>query len=171
MNNHISDINYEGPFRFTTDVRVRWSECDRQGIVFNGAYLEYLEIALSEYFRNLGYSIYALSETDYFDTVVAKAELTFLNPAKVDDILQLSARISRLGNTSINFKVIITRGDNEETISTIDAVYVGYSVKTFEKMSIPEDIRVLVSTYENTGNIISLVQLPNLHEALSKISN
>ena len=44
-------------FNFITPIRVRWMEGDAQGIVFNGAYLDYLEIAQAEYFRNLGFSI------------------------------------------------------------------------------------------------------------------
>ena len=35
-------------FRFHTSLRVRWMECDAQGIVFNGAYMDYLEVGQSE---------------------------------------------------------------------------------------------------------------------------
>ena len=49
-------------FKFSTELRVRWMECDAQGIVFNGAYLGYLEIAQAEYFRNLGFSIYRVAK-------------------------------------------------------------------------------------------------------------
>ena len=40
-------------FRFSAPVRVRWQECDAQGIAFNGSYLGWLEVAQAEYFRNL----------------------------------------------------------------------------------------------------------------------
>ena len=36
-------------FKFHTEFRVRWMECDAQGIVFNGAYLGYLELSTAEY--------------------------------------------------------------------------------------------------------------------------
>ena len=36
-------------FRFKTSIRVRWMECDAQGIVYNGAYLGYLEVGQAEY--------------------------------------------------------------------------------------------------------------------------
>ena len=48
-------------YRFTYKIRVRWMECDAQGIAFNGSYLGYLEIAQAEYFRNLGFSIYKIA--------------------------------------------------------------------------------------------------------------
>ena len=59
-------------FKFKTPIRVRWMEGDAQGIVFNGAYLGYLEVAQAEYFRNLGFSIYRIATAGYFDTAVVK---------------------------------------------------------------------------------------------------
>ena len=35
-------------FQFATQLRVRWSECDAQGIVYYGAYMDYLDVAQSE---------------------------------------------------------------------------------------------------------------------------
>ena len=43
-------------------------ESDAQGIVYFGAYMDYLEVAWSEYFRNLGVSIYRVAQKGYFDT-------------------------------------------------------------------------------------------------------
>ncbi len=94
-------------FKFSTPVRVRWMECDAQGIVFNGAYLGYLEIAQAEYFRNLGFSIYRIAQNGYFDSAVVKADLAFKAPARVDEVLELFARVARIGNTSITLLVEI----------------------------------------------------------------
>src|SRR5690606_20149900 len=40
-------------FRFSTSLRVRWAEVDMQGIVFNGHYLTYADVGITEYFRAL----------------------------------------------------------------------------------------------------------------------
>ena len=40
-------------FRFFHPLRVRWAEVDPQGIVFNGNYLTYADVAITEYFRAL----------------------------------------------------------------------------------------------------------------------
>ena len=55
-------------FKFHASLRVRWMESDAQGIVYFGAYMDYLEVAWSEYFRNLGVSIYRVAQKGYFDT-------------------------------------------------------------------------------------------------------
>ncbi|HSC71381.1 MAG TPA: acyl-CoA thioesterase, partial [Candidatus Methylomirabilis sp.] len=41
-------------FRFSFPIRVRYSEIDVQGIVYNSRYLEYVDVALTEYFRAMG---------------------------------------------------------------------------------------------------------------------
>ena len=58
-----------------TTVRVRWMECDAQGIVYNGAYLVYLEIGQAEYYRNLGFAIYIIPQSGYFDFAVVNDDL------------------------------------------------------------------------------------------------
>lgn len=151
--------------RFETTVRVRWSEGDRQGIAFNGSYLEYLEIAQSEYFRNLGYSIYTLGESGFFDTVIVNTQLTFVIPVKVDEIITLRARVTALGTTSMNFEVAIFNQSNKLT-TTITAVYVGYNQATERKMNIPDDIRRLITEFENTGMVLPLSSLPELNKHL-----
>ena len=76
-------------FKFSTTIRVRWMEGDAQGIVFNGAYLDYLEIAQAEYFRNLGFSIYQIAKAGYFDSAVVKTTIEFKHPAKIDQLIDL----------------------------------------------------------------------------------
>ena len=77
-------------FRFSMSLRVRWSECDAQGIVFNGAYQNYLEVAQAEYYRNLGIRLYGEISRKHFDTATVKITLEFITPAKIDDMLTLS---------------------------------------------------------------------------------
>ena len=68
-------------FKFHTMVRVRWGECDRQGIGLLRAYLDYLETAQGAYFRNLGFSLYKLAETGHFDTATVKVTIEYKAPA------------------------------------------------------------------------------------------
>tara|TARA_B100001559_G_scaffold128971_1_gene108407 strand:+ start:9703 stop:10191 length:489 start_codon:yes stop_codon:yes gene_type:complete len=154
-------ISKNEAFKFQTNIRVRWSECDRQGIAFNGSYLEYLEIAQSEYFRNLGYSIYSLAQTGFFDTVIVNVELSFLLPVKIDDILILKAKTASMGTTSMKFEVHIFNESNQLT-TKINAVYVGYDQNKQVKKHIPADIRHLIHTFETDGLVLSKDHLPDL---------
>ena len=152
-------------FRFSTSVRVRWMECDAQGIVFNGAYMGYLEIAQAEYFRNLGFSIYRIAQRGYFDSAVVKATIEYKAPARVDDILELRARVPRIGNTSLTLDVEIYAEDSDSLLTVMQAVYVGFYPETGATRPVPDEIRALVDHYEATGEVLPLSQFPTLAEA------
>ncbi len=135
----------QSDFKFHTPVRVRWMECDAQGIVFNGAYMGYLEIAQAEYFRNLGFSIYKIAQEGYFDSAVVKATIEFKAPARVDDILDLHARVSRIGTTSLTLDVEIYPEESDRLLTTMQAVYVGFHPESETTQPVPEAIRKLVT--------------------------
>ena len=155
-------------FRFSTQVRVRWMECDAQGIVFNGAYLGYLEIAQAEYFRNLGFSIYRIAQNGYFDSAVVKADLEFKAPARVDEMLELFARVERIGNTSITLLVEIYAAESDRLLTNIEAVYVGFHAESGATRRVPDAIRSLVGHFEATGEVQELAGFPELAKAAGR---
>ena len=124
-------------FKFRTEFRVRWMECDAQGIVFNGAYLGYLEVAQAEYYRNLGIGIYHLPQSGYFDFAVVKTTLEFKAPARVDEIVEAYVRVSRIGNTSLVMEMELHRPNPELLLTTVEAVYVGYDASTEATRRVP----------------------------------
>ena len=113
-------------FKFQTPVRVRWMECDAQGIVFFGAYMNYFEVAQSEYFRNLGFSIYRIAENGFFDTAAVKLTVEYKAPARVDNLLDVFMKVSRIGNASMNFDLEIYLSGTDQLLTTMETVHVGY---------------------------------------------
>lgn len=152
------------------DVRVRWQECDAQGIAFNGSYLGWLEIAQAEYFRNLGFSIYRIAAAGYFDSAVAKVTIEYKAPVRVDEMLDLRARVARIGNTSLVLEVaIFAEGGtaNDTPLTTMEAIYVGFHADTGGTRRVPDAIRELVDGWENAGEIAPLRKFPELLAAQS----
>ena len=155
-------------YRFGINVRVRWQECDAQGIAFNGSYLGWLEIAQAEYFRNLGFSIYRVAAAGYFDSAVAKVTIEYKAPVRVDEMLDLRARVARIGNTSMALEVAIFAegGDpNDAPLTTVEAIYVGFHADTGRTRRVPESIRELVDSWETAGEILALDRYPELAAA------
>lgn len=155
-------------YRFGMDVRVRWQECDAQGIAFNGSYLGWLEIAQAEYFRNLGFSIYRVAAAGYFDSAVAKVTIEYKAPVRVDEMLDLRARVARIGNTSLALEVAIFAQGGAPTdtpLTTMEAIYVGFHADTGETRRVPDAIRELVDNWESAGEILPLHRFPELAAA------
>jgi acyl-CoA thioester hydrolase len=81
-------------------LRVRYGECDPQGVVFNAHFLAYFDIGITELFRAAFGSYQAMVDRGV-DVVVAEARLRFHRPARFDDELTLEIAVTRLGTTSI----------------------------------------------------------------------
>lgn len=150
-----------------TTVRVRWMECDAQGIVYNGAYLGYLEIGQAEYYRNLGFAIYIIPQSGYFDFAVVKSTQEFKAPAKVDEIIELHVRVSKIGSTSLTLNLEIYPEGSDRLLTSIETVYVGYDAATESSRPVPDAIRLLVTHFEETGDVLPIEQFPDLAKATS----
>jgi acyl-CoA thioester hydrolase len=96
------------PAEFVHELRVRYGECDPQGIVFNANYLLYFDVAFTELWREAVGPWQEMVEHGV-DAVVAEANARFRAPARYDDVLQLRARITRLGNTSLTTEIDVVR--------------------------------------------------------------
>ena len=92
----------------TTGIRVRYSECDLQGHVFNANYFSYFDIALTELWRVAAGGYQAMLDGGV-DLVVVEATARFKAPARFDDELVLEVTVSRLGTTSIRTDLRILR--------------------------------------------------------------
>lgn len=123
-------------FRHRVDLRVRWAEVDMQAVVFNGHYLTYCDICLTEYWREIGvhYPQDFLGEGS--DTYVRKATVEYHSPALFDDELVICGRVARLGRTSLSFKVEMFRlGQIDRPLIDAELVYVNAS--TASKTPVP----------------------------------
>ena len=153
-------------FKFHTSLRVRWMECDAQGIVFNGAYMGYLEVGQSEYFRNLGFSVYKLGQQGFFDTAVVKTVLEFKAPARIDDMLDLYVRVGQFGNSSFHLDMEIYEQLSATLLTYVQGVYVGYHADTATAQRVPDEIRELVGHFETSGEVLPLSHFPRLAAAV-----
>ena len=78
---------------FVHRLRVRFHECDPQGVVFNAHYFAYFDVALTELWRE-AFGSYANVVQDGTDVVVVEAGATFRAPARFDDEIDVELAIS-----------------------------------------------------------------------------
>ena len=86
---------------FSFPIRVYWEDTDAGGIVFYANYLKFMERARTEWLRSLGISQHALKQQTGGMFVVTDTQLKYLQPARLDDVLQVSAKIADKGRASI----------------------------------------------------------------------
>jgi acyl-CoA thioester hydrolase len=81
-------------------LRVRYSDCDPQGVLFNANYLAYIDHTINEMWRTAYGSYQSMLDRGY-DIVVAEARLRFLGSARFEEEIELEATITSIGTTSV----------------------------------------------------------------------
>lgn len=141
-------------FRFSTEVRVRYAEIDVQNVVFNSHYLTYLDIGISDYYRQgLKLDPRELSREGIFDFVLANCTLDFKQSARLDDILQIWCRTAKIGRSSMTTEFVITRKGETAPILTADFIYVSINPKTKKSQPVPDIVRKRIEEFE--GKVLS----------------
>ena len=133
-------------------LRVRWSEVDMQKIVFNGNYLNYIDVAIAEYWRAIGLP-YPHGYVDRYanDVYLRKATVEYLGSARYDDELDVLVRVARLGRSSMAFQFEIWRaqpGVGDAPLVTADLVYVNADPVTMKATPLPTPVRQLIARFE-----------------------
>ncbi|MDG2037717.1 MAG: YbgC/FadM family acyl-CoA thioesterase, partial [Luminiphilus sp.] len=78
---------------FSLPIRVYIEDTDAGGIVYYVNYLKYLERSRTELMRTFGLEGAAISDTGWM-FVVSDLSLTYRQPARLDDQVEATARIS-----------------------------------------------------------------------------
>jgi acyl-CoA thioester hydrolase len=123
---------------FSHTLRVRYAECDPQGVVFNAHYLAYFDASITELWR-AAFGGYQVMMDRGIDLVVAEAQLRFRTPARFDDELTLEVAVTRMGNTSIVSTHRVTRGEDVVVEGTLRHVTVERT--SLGKTPIPDWLR------------------------------
>jgi acyl-CoA thioester hydrolase len=131
----------------TCKLRVRYGECDPQGVVFNAHFLAYFDIAITELFRAAlgGYQAIVDRGVDF---VVAEAGLRYRRPAHFDEELRLEVAVTRLGTTSVTTSYRVLRDTELLVEGTLRHVLV--ELKGREpgaKTAIPDGMREGLAPY------------------------
>lgn len=126
-------------FDFSTRLRVRYSEIDGQKVVFNSRYLEYADVALSEYWRWL--RLAELPEWRDMEFHVARATVDFKAPFRYDDEIDAWARTERIGSSSITSRIELCHARTSALHTVIELIYVNVDLDTGKSAPVPQAIR------------------------------
>jgi acyl-CoA thioester hydrolase len=95
-----------------TELRVRYSETDRMGIVYHGAYVAWFEVGRTEFCRAAGFP-YRRMEDDGVWILVTRVECVYRRPARYDDRIFVRARMTELGSRGIAFAYEVVNEQRE----------------------------------------------------------
>ncbi len=133
-------------FRFFHRLRVRWAEVDMQKIVFNAHYLMYFDTAIADYWRALALPYEASMHALDGDLYVRKATVDFRASARLDDLLDVGMKCTRIGNSSLVFEGGLFRQD--QFLVGCELIYVFADPATQTSRPVPQALRDVLLGYE-----------------------
>ena len=98
-------------FSFIYSLRVRYSEVDPQGIVFNAHYLTYFDCAITEYYRKIGYNYLGEVKKNKKDFHVIKTVIEYKKPILYDQVIDCCVKTFKIGNSSLIFDIALFKSN------------------------------------------------------------
>ena len=131
-------------FAFSTRFRVRYAEIDGQRIVFNSRYLEYADVAVTEFWEWTGI---AEALPDVWPTTefnVRRTEIDYLRPFRLGDTIEAFVRIEKIGTTSLTKRFELAHAETGELHTVITMVSVHVDLETGRPVALPNAIRTVL---------------------------
>jgi acyl-CoA thioester hydrolase len=94
---------------FRLPVRVYYQDTDAGGVVFHATYLAFLERARTEWLRRLGFDIARMARADRVLFIVREVRVTYVRPALLDDLLQVTVAVQHLGRAQFTLRQQVLR--------------------------------------------------------------
>jgi acyl-CoA thioester hydrolase len=98
-----------------THIRVRYKDTDTMSVVYYGNYLTYFEVGRVECLRQHGLPMSLVDERVHMPVV--EAFVTYVKPARLDDLLEVTSRVSERKRASFKFSYEI-RNEAKELVAT-----------------------------------------------------
>lgn len=128
-------------YTWTHRLRVRYSEIDYQGIVFNAHYLSYFDAALTEFMRDLEFDFTALVKHEQLDFHLIKSTVEYVQPIRADQLIDIAVAPAKLGNSSVTWQLAIFGADQTECLATGEIIWVCSKVGEHKSHPLPELFR------------------------------
>ena len=124
-----------------TQIRVRYKDTDTMSVVYYGNYLTYFEVARVEYLRQRNLP---MSEVDKrVHMPVVEAFVKYVKPAKLDDLLEVSSRVSLRKRASFTFSYEI-RNEAKELVATGFTRHACWDPVTAKMIALPDWLKEIM---------------------------
>ena len=122
---------------FSHVFRVRYAECDPQAVVFNSRYLEYADVLVTEYYREC----HARGMPQDMEFHVRRAEVDYLAPIRLDELIEGRLAVTRVGNSSVEKRITLHGAEDGSLRAEIRLVAVHVDLPSGRPERIPDRVR------------------------------
>ena len=131
-------------FAFSCRFKVRYAEIDGQKVVFNSRYLEYADVAVTEFWDWTGIAA-ALGEAwERTEFHVRRTEIDYLRPFVLGDTIEAFMRIGRIGTSSLTQQFELCQAETGALHTKIEMVIVNVHLPTGKSLPIAPEVRAFL---------------------------
>src|SRR5689334_11644027 len=123
-----------------TEIRVRYAETDKMGIVHHSNYLIWFEAGRSDLCRARGFSYKEMEEEESALMVVAESYCRYKSPAHYEDVLKIRTKIGEVRSRSLRFFYEVVRESDQTLIAEGETLHL-VTDKDKKVRKLPETFR------------------------------
>jgi YbgC/YbaW family acyl-CoA thioester hydrolase len=143
--------------KFTIEERVRWGDVDAAGIIFYGSYIRFFEIGETELFRAVGLPYGKVFDELNIWLPRVHLECDFHRAAQMDDLLQVSVYVGKIGHTSLRLNFEVRKRNEaaeieEDLMATAHFVLVATDRENLKPLPVPRELRRALAPYTEQSN-------------------
>jgi 4-hydroxybenzoyl-CoA thioesterase len=127
---------------FTTNITVRFGDCDPAGLVYYPVIFHYLHVAMEEFLGSVlrvGYNELMVGERIGFPTVKVEAE--FQKPILYGDQVRITVRVIKVGRSSLTLQYDLSRSADNVAYATATLAHVAMNLDSRRSIEIPDRFR------------------------------
>ena len=138
-------------YRFFHRFRIRYSEIDGQGILYNAHYLTFFDQGITEYLRALTYAYKDETARTGHDFHTVKTLVEYAKPVEFDEEIDVCVKAGRIGRSSIRFDFEMHGRDAEDFRAKGEVVWVYTNQATHKAAPVPDELVVLIVAREGAA--------------------
>jgi acyl-CoA thioester hydrolase len=136
-------------FNFYYSFRVRYSEVDAQGIVFNAHYLTYFDTAMTEYLRHIEYDYVKEVKERNEDFHTVKTLVEYKAPIYFDQIIDVCLKVKKIGTSSLTFYIEVHPNKEDNMRVSGEVIWVNTNQETHSSAPLSKNIIKKIELLEN----------------------
>jgi len=131
----------------TLPIRVYYEDTDAGGVVFYANYLKFFERGRTEWLRQLGVNQTELAAREDRIFVVKGLDIRYKRPARLDDLLSIQSKVTRVGHASIDFHQVATLNGEPLCESSIQICCV--DARSLRPAALPDNLKTLLNQLQD----------------------
>ena len=124
--------------RFSVPLRVYYQDTDAGGVVYHAQYLSFMERARSELLNHAGIDLARFTAESRILFLVFRITIQYHQPARLNDLLTVSAEVVKMGRASLVFRQRVERG--AELLAEADVTLALVDRDRMKPARMPEEI-------------------------------